>query len=348
MSANEATRRMTVIGWLDTILRDLKYTFRMLTPTPGCTAFALLTLALGIGANTAIFTLLDQVLLRLLPVKDPEPLCPLPMPGRHYGNNWGRNAISHPMFRDFRDHNDVFSDMFCRFPTSASLSIGQQAERVSVELVSGTYFSTLGIVPAIGRILTPEDDQVPSGHPFVVLNYNFWKTRFAGDPQIVGKTLTLNNYKMTVVGVAPASFDGVELGFSPKIFIPIMMQAQIITGNPEDMLKERRNRWVTAFARLKPAVSQQQAKAALQPFMRSMLEMEVLLPAFSHASAYDRQEFLKCWIDVLPGSQGRSYTRRQLSTPLWVLMATTGAVLLIAWANLANLMLVRGSAASRQ
>jgi predicted permease len=155
--------------------------------------------------------------------------------------------------------------------------------------------------------------------------------------------LTLNNYKMTVVGVAQAGFDGVELGFSPKIFIPIMMQAQIIVGNPEDMLKERRNRWVNAFGRLKPGVSQQQAKAALQPFMHSMLEQEVQLPAFAHASKYDRDEFLKCWIDVLPGSQGRSYTRRQLSTPLWVLMATTGAVLLIACANLANLLLVRGS-----
>jgi predicted permease len=334
---------MTVIGWLDTILRDLKYTFRMLARTPGFTAVAVLTLALGIGANTAIFTLLDQVLLRLLPVKDPQQLVLLTMKGRHYGNNWGGNAISHPMFRDFQDHNEVFSEMFCRFPTSASLSFGRQAERVDVELVSGTYFSALGVIPALGRILTPEDDRVPSGHPFVVLNYNYWKTRFAGDPQIVGKTLNLNNYNMTVVGVAQAGFDGVELGRSPKIFIPIMMQAQIIVGNPEDMLKQRRNRWVNAFGRLKPGISQQQAKAALQPFMHSMLEMEVQQKEFSRASKYDRDEFLKCWIDVLPGSQGRSYTRRQLSTPLWVLMATTGAVLLIACANLANLMLVRGS-----
>src|SRR2546426_6997522 len=343
MSANGATRRMTVIGWLDPILRDLKYTFRMLAPSPGFTAVAVLPLALGIGANPAIFTLLDQVLLRLLPVKDPQQLVLLTMKGRHYGNNWGGNAISHPMFRDFQDHNEVFSEMFCRFPTSASLSFGRQAERVDVELVSGTYFSALGVVPALGRILTPEDDRVRSGHPFVVLSYNYWMTRFAADPQIVGKTLNLNNYNMTVVGVAQAGFDGVELGFSPKIFIPIMMMAQINVGNPEDMLKERRNRWVNAFGRLKPDVSQQQAKAALQPFMHSMLEMEVQQAAFAHASKFDRDEFLKCWIDVLPGSQGRSYTRRQLSTPLWVLMATTGAVLLIACANLANLLLVRGS-----
>src|SRR5712692_9702613 len=286
-AASEDSRRLTILGWLDTIFRDLKYTFRMLARTPGFTAVAVLTLALGIGANTAIFTLLDQVLLRLLPVKDPQQLVLLTMRGRHYGSNWGGNAISHPMFRDFREHNEVFSDMFCRFANSASLSFGRQAERVSVELVSGSYFSTLGVIPAMGRILTPQDDVVPSGHPFVVLNYNFWKTRFASDPQIVGRTLVLNNYKMTVVGVAQAGFDGVELGFSPKIFIPIMMQAQIIVGNPEDMLKERRNRWVNAFGRLKPGVSQQQAKAALQPFMHSMLESEVQQKEFNRASKYD-------------------------------------------------------------
>src|SRR6266403_2050294 len=339
----EAVRPAHVSGWLDIVIRDLQYSLRMLARTPGFTAIAVLTLALGIGANTAIFTLLDQVLLRLLPVKDPQQLVLLSMRGRHYGSNWGGNAISHPMYRDFQAHNEVFSGMFCRFPIAVSLSFGGQSERVAVELVSGTYFSTLGVGPARGRVFTPEDDHLPSGHPYLVLNYDYWKTRFAADPEILGKELTINNYKMTVVGVAQQGFDGVELGHSPKIFIPIMMQPQILVGNPTDMLKERRNRWVNAFGRLKPGVSQQQAKAALQPFMHSMLEQEVQQAAFSHASAYDRQEFLKCWIDVLPGSQGRSYTRRQLSTPLWVLMATTGAVLLIACANLANLLLVRGS-----
>jgi hypothetical protein len=168
--SNQATRPMTAAGWLDTILRDLKYTFRTLARAPGFTVIAVLTLALGIGANTAIFTLLDQVLLRLLPVKEPQQLVLLTMRGRHYGSNWGGNAISHPMFRDFREHNEVFSDMFSRFPNSASLSFGQQAERVSVELVSGTYFSALGVVPAMGRLLTPADDVVPSGHPYVILN----------------------------------------------------------------------------------------------------------------------------------------------------------------------------------
>src|SRR3974390_1444506 len=348
MPERGAARRPTLLGWLDTLLRDLKYTFRTLGRTPGFTAIAVLTLGLGIGANTAIFTLLDQILLRLLPVKEPQQLVLLTMKGHHYGSNWGGNALSPPMFRDFREHNQVFSDMFCRFPLAASMTVGERSERVSVELVSGTYFSTLGVIPAAGWLFTPEDDVSRSGHPYVVLNYSFWKSRFAGDPQIVGSTILLNNYKMTVVGVAQQGFDGVELGFSPKVFVPIMMQPQIMVGNPEDMLKERRNRWVNAFGRLKPGVSMEQAKASLQPFMHSMLQSEVKMPAFAHASKYDRDEFLKCYIDLLPGSQGRSYVRTQLSTPLWVLMATTGMVLLIACANLANLMLVRGTGRAKE
>jgi|HubBroStandDraft_6_1064221.scaffolds.fasta_scaffold23451_2 predicted permease len=339
---------MNTIASLDTAFRDFKYALRTLARTPGFTAIAILTLALGIGANTAIFTLLDQILLRLLPVKNPQELVLLTMRGRHYGSNWGGNAISHPMFRDFQAHNEVFSDMFSRFPFSASLSFNGQAERVDLELVSGTYFSTLGLNPYLGRVFTPEDDRLPDAYPYVVLNYAYWKSRFSSDPGIVGKDLTLNNYKMIVVGVLQPGFDGVELGRSPKLFVPIMMEKEVLVGNPNDMLKERRNRWVNAFGRLKPGITREQAKASLQPFMHSMLEMEVKDKAFAHASPYDREQFLKCTIDVLPGSQGRSYTREGLSTPLWVLMATTGLVLLIACANLANLLLVRGSARKKE
>ena len=327
------------------LVADLRFALRTLAKAPVFTGVAVLSLALGIGANTAIFSLLDQILLRLLPVKQPEQLVLLTMRGSHYGSNWGGNAISYPMYRDFKDHNEVFSGMFCRFPLDTSLTFENQTERVQAELVSGTYFSLLGVGSAIGRTITPDDDRTQSGHPLVVLSHDFWKTRFAGDPRIVGKRVIVNGNNMTIIGVAQAGFDGVELGNATKIFVPVMMEPDLLPLNKE-FLKNRRQRWVNAFGRLKPGITAARAKAALQPYMHSMLEQEVQEPAFRNASAFTRQEFLKCTIDVLPGSQGRSYFREQLATPLWVLMAITGTVLLIACANLANLLLAR--AAGRQ
>jgi predicted permease len=338
---------MAMREWFEMLGRDLGYAVRTLRRSRGFAAVAALTLALGIGANTAIFTLLDQVLLRLLPVKNPQQLILLTMRGHHYGNNWGGNAISYPMYRDFQDHNEVFSGMFCRFPDAASLTFDGHAERTHVELVSGTYFDVLGVGAAVGRTISQDDDRVPNGHPVAVLSYDFWKQRFAGDPQIVGKKVLVNNHEMTIIGVAQAGFDGVELGYSTKIFVPIMMQQDIIIGNRK-MLTDRRSRWVNAFGRLKPGITETKAKASLQPFMHAMLENEVREAAFSNASAYDREQFLKCWIDVLPGSQGRAGLKQDLSTPLWVLMATTGMVLLIACANIANLLLARATGRQKE
>jgi predicted permease len=331
---------------MNAILNDIRYALRGFAKSPLFTTVAILSLAFGIGANTAIFTLLDQVMLRLLPVKDPQQLVLFTMRGHHYGGNNGENAISYPMYRDFRDHNQVFSGMFCRYALNASLGYGNHTERIDGELVSGNYFPVLGVGATLGRTFTADDDRVRNGEPLVVLSYDYWKTRFAGDRSILGKTLVINGHNMTVIGVAQQGFDGVQLGFKPKIFVPIAMK-KIMTPNWDEM-DNRRQRWVNAFGRLKPGITREKAKASLQPLMHSMLEMEVREPAFRHASQYDRSEFLKCWMDLLPGSRGRSYLREHLATPLWVLFGITGAVLLMACANLANLMLARASARRKE
>ena len=173
---------------------DLRFALRTLWKSPVFTAVAVVSLALGIGANTAIFTLLDQVLLRLLPVKDPQQLVLLTMKGFHYGGNWADNALSYPMYRDFKEHNAVFTDMFCRYQQHLSLGFEGHTERVIGELVSGTYFPVLGVGAAIGRTLTPDDDRTPNGHPVVMLSYSYWKTRFSGDPAIAGKIVAMNGH----------------------------------------------------------------------------------------------------------------------------------------------------------
>jgi len=326
---------------------DIKYSCRSLRKAPLFTTVAVLSLAFGIGANTAIFSLLDQVLLRLLPVKAPQELVLFIMRGQHYGGNWGPNAVSYPMYRDFQDHNQVFSEMFGRFSFTPSFTADGATDQVQAELVSGTYFPTLGVGAALGRTFTPDDDRTPSGHPWVVLSYSFWETHFAKDPSVLGKKILVNNVPMTILGVAQAEFYGIDLGNAAQIFVPLMMQPDVLPAN-KTFLTDRRTRWVNAFGRLKPGVTQLQAQASLQPFMHSMLEMEVREPAFRNASELVRQQFLKCYMDLVPGSQGRSYVRQQLRAPLWVLMAITGTVLLIACANLANLLLARAAGREKE
>jgi predicted permease len=328
--------------------QDVRFALRTLKKSPIFVAVAVLSLALGIGANTAIFSLVDQVLLRLLPVKDPQQLVLFWGRGNHYGSNNGRYRLSYPMYVDFRDNNQVFSGMFAEHGLSLSVAFDGKTERIDGELVTGTYFPVLGVHAALGRVFSPEDDKTPGGEPYAVLSYRYWISHFAGSPGVIGKKLIVNGYPLTVVGVSQEGFDGTDPAASPQIRVPLMMNDQMnpVASSFRYNFTSRRGRWVTAFGRLKPGVSTEQAKAALQPFFHQMLEMEVQQTEFARAAPETRDRFRRMWVDLLPASQGRSNVRDQFSSPLLVLTAIVGLVLLIACANVANLLIAR--AAGRQ
>jgi len=328
---------------------DLRFAVRSFKKSPVFLAVAVLSLALGIGANTAIFTLVDQILLRLLPVKNPQQLVLLWGRGPHYGSNNGRYKLSYPMYEDFRDHNQVFSGVFCRWGTSFSVSSEGRTERVDGELVSGSYFPVLGVGAALGRVFTPDDDRVPGGHPVAVISYRYWLNRFGGSKDVIGKKLLVDGYPLTIVGVSQAGFDGTDPGSSPQIRVPVMMEAQLSPQFAEFYsLKNRRGRWVNVFGRMKPGVTMTQAKAALQPFFHQMLEMEVREKDFSTAAPETKKAFLSMWMELLPASKGDSELRREFASPLLVLTALVGLVLLIACANVANLQVARATARQKE
>ncbi len=328
------------------LLRDVLYALRGLRRAPVFSAVAVLSLALGIGANTAIFTLVDQLILRLLPVQDPEHVVLLRAQGRHYGGNNGRNALAYPMYQDLRERNPVFSAMMCRYGLAFAVGTDTDTEMVNGELVSGNYFPMLGIQPAAGRLFTAADDLHAGAHPYAVLSYTWWKTRFAGDPHILGQTIRVNNLPLTVVGVAQPGFAGVEPGLPAFVFVPMSMAANV-RPSFTDMF-DRRQRWANVYGRLKPGVTLERAKAGLQPLFHQILDSEVVMPAFRNATPYDKQQFLRMWLDVMPGSQGNTSLRRQYETPLWVLMGVVALVLLIACANLASLLTARAAARQKE
>jgi len=318
----------------------------MLAKSPVFAAVAVLSLALGIGANTAVFTLFDHVLLRQLPVARPGDLAQLKELGAHYGSNNGMNALSYPIFRDFRDQNQVFTGVLCRHQTAVSVSYADHNERAMAELVSGTYFPVLGLHPATGRLFGPAEDAVPAGSPYAVLGYAYWMARFAGDPSAVGRTIRVNDCKLTIVGVAPPGFGGTERLFATQVYVPILMAGQM--GWSPNTFEDRRHRWIQVFARLKPGVTLDGARASLQPLFHRILEMEVRQQPFAHASRETREQFLRMTLAVLPGGKGQNVADQFLAAPLWAMMAMVGLVLLIACANVANLLIARSAARQKE
>jgi predicted permease len=327
---------------LSTTLANLRYALRGLRRSPLFASVAILSLALGIGANTAIFTLIDQILLRKLPVQSPEQLVMIYQKGNHMGSNMGDRMNSYPLFQDLQQKAEPLADMLCRRLESVSLSVANQTERVAAELVSGNYFSMLGVKPAAGRVFTREDDKVKGGHPVVVLSHAYWVSRFNADPGVVGSTIRVNDYPMTVVGVSAEGFAGLDPAQAPQIRIPVQMKEQVMPTTGWLKMEDRRARWLQVFARLKPGYTVETAQPALQTLFTQVRAFEMTLEAAKDWSAYSRTEFMKGRLLLASAAIGYSSLRNDFSTALVVLMCMVGLVLLIACANVANLLIARG------
>jgi predicted permease len=323
-------------------LADLRFAFRGLRRSPLFASVAILSLALGIGANTAIFTLIDQILLRKLPVRSPDELVMLYQQGPHMGSNMGSRMHSYPLYQDLQKKAEPLAEVLCRRLVDASVSVDNQTERVQAEMVSGNYFTMLGVAPAIGRVFnSQEDDQVYRGHPVVVLSHGYWVSRFARDPAVVGKKILVNDYPMTVVGVSADRFVGIDPAVSPQIRVPIQMKPVMVPDWGWVHMDDRRARWVQVFGRLKPGYTVASAQAPLQGLFTQERAYEMTLPAAKDWSAYSREQFMKGRLVVTPASLGYSPLRNDFSTALVVLMCMVGLVLLIACANVANLLIAR-------
>jgi len=328
---------------------DLRLAIRGLRRSPLFAAVAILSLALGIGANTAIFTLIDQILLRKLPVKDPEQLVMLFQRGNHNGSNMGSRMHSYPIYQDYQQRATPLSEVICRRLISASVSVDNQTERLEAELVSGNFFAMLGVKPAAGRVFSSaEDDQVYQGHPNVVLGYDYWITRFGGDRGVVGKKILVNNYPMTIVGVSAAGFAGIDPARAPQIRVPILMKPVMMPEWTWLGISDRRARWVQVFARLKPGQTVESAAGPLQGLFTQVRQHEMTLPAAKDWSKYSREQFMKGTLHVESADIGYSNVRNDFSTALLVLMCMVGLVLLIACANVANLLIARGFMRQRE
>jgi predicted permease len=336
--------------------RNVRYAARMLARTPGFTAVAVLSLALGIGANVAIFTLVDRVLLRLLPVENPSSLVVL------------AGSVSYPRYEFFRDQGGKAFAGVLGFAGVSRVSIeGSEDEGSFLEgrLVSGTYFDILGVKPLLGRLITPDDDRVPGGHPIAVLSHSFWQRYFNGDPSVLGRAVRLSpgslstgagtsgfdqnttpaaavpGGRFTIVGVAWPGFYGETVGQHPDFFTPLMMQEHFMPGRP--WLRRKTASWIRVMARLKPGLTRQQ----VQPAANMLLQRAMLEDAGS-PSENERREIAQRTLLLVDGDKGLSGLRSQASTPLWILTVMVGVVLLIACANLANLLLARASARRRE
>jgi putative ABC transport system permease protein len=331
---------------------DLRFALRQVMRSPGFAITAVVTLALAIGANTAIFTLLNQALLRALPVKDPNQLVVLSYAGSREGHKESQGGdtpgrdhyFSYPMYRDLRDNSKVFSGLAAAAPANAGVSWNNRADQVPVEMVSGNYFQTLGVQPAAGRLLLPSDETADKANPVVVLSFDYWTSHLAQTP-VIGKTLLINGYLFNIVGVAAPGFHSMVWGTHPALYVPITMQTVI---EPEwTYLNDHRSVWLNMVGRLQPGVTPQQATAAINPLWVSLRTNE--FPLVHDQSAKSRNAYIsQSRLNLDSGAKGFSPYRDNLRTPLLIMMGMVVLVMAMAIVNVASLLLVRAASRIRE
>ena len=333
-------------------MTSLKLAFRTLFKTPFVTAIAILSLALGIGANAAIFSLFDQILLQALPVQEPERLvnlsAPGPKPGSQSCNSAGdcEEVFSYPMFRDLQEAElGSLRGIAAHRLFGANLAHARQTVSGEGVLVSGSYFPVLGLQPALGRLLGPGDDQRIGGDYVVVLSHDYWENQLGADPGVLNTVLTVNGQPMTIVGVAPPGFRGTTMNSDPDAFVPISMRSLMQPG--WEGFDNRRSYWIYLFARLAPEATLEAAVSEVNAFYGGIIN-ELEAPLQEGMSDQTMARFLAREVGVVPGPRGQSNMNREAKTPLTLLLSVTGIVLLITCANIANLLLARGAHRSQE
>jgi putative ABC transport system permease protein len=338
---------------MQSLLQNLRYAFRQLSKSLGFTLTVVITLALGIGANAAVFTLFDQVLLRMLPVHQPRELVRFEWTGGFNGSasSFGggmENYFSYPMYKDLRDKNQAFSGILAADRSSVGVSWNDQAENEDAEIVTGNYFDLLGLKPAFGRLLNQQDDTAKNANPQLVLSYAYWKSRFAASPAVVGQTAKINGHPFTIVGVAPENFQTAIGGYKPGVFIPMSMSDIAMPWRvPIDDFNNRQAIWLTLIARLKPGMTQQQAEASLQPLWHA-LRAEELTHYKNHSERFKKNFLENSQLKVKDDSRGFSPGRLDLKTPLILLMSMAGLLVAMCAINVATLLLLRSAARARE
>ena len=338
------------------LAQDIRYALRQLRRSPGFALTVVITLALGIGANAAVFTLFDQVLLRMLPVEKPKELVRFVWTGNFSGSmsSFGGNDKDHinyfsvPMYKDLRDKNQVFSGMLAADRMGLGITWHNQAEGGDAEIVSGNYFQVLGLKPALGRLFTDADDTAKDANPVLVISYDYWRTRFAADRSVIGQTVLVNGHPFTLVGVAPQNFQTAIGGYRPIAFVPIsMVDIAMPWTAPLEDLTNRQSLWLTLVARRKPGVSIAQAEASLAPLWHSLRAEEIKL--YKSPSERFRIGYVeKSHLEVKDDSQGFSPGRADLQTPLLILMSMAGLLVAMCAINVATLLLLRAAGRARE